>query len=95
MRIYLIEVNDKAIKAFVNQKDAEDYYLKLNDKLRGNLIKLISSSRPKRRLISIPVDEDNTNFDKALLYNYIHAGSGSWAINVEYEDFPLGDSDWR
>ena len=77
------------MKAFVNKNDAEDYYLKLRNKLGEKLIKVLLTSNPKIRLLGIPIDEDNTNFNKVLLYNCVYAGSGSWVTNVEYEDLPL------
>jgi hypothetical protein len=88
MKIFIVRVNKKIFKAFTREEDAVKYYTLLSETARDKVVQHLSSYNIDTDLISIPVDEDDSNFDLAL-HKTIHAGAGSWAVNFEYESFPI------
>lgn len=88
MRIFIVRINEKIFKAFAKGEDAEKYYDLILEFASRKLIKHLASYNIKIDLISIPVDEDDTNFGQAL-HKTAHAGAGSSAISFEYEPFPI------
>ena len=88
MKVYIVKVNGEIFKAFVKGEDTEKYYKKLSDIADRKLIRHLSSYTGRIDVISIPVDEDSSNFDMAL-HRTIHASAGSFVMEYEYESFPL------